>query len=644
MDSRGKVLVIVVIIVVVLAGISVIALANLEKVQEIYEGLTNQDTNDEPENEEGEEDTDGNGGPETPPGESKPISEVVQRLLSSHSLRSITGMTTIVSASSEFYPLIGTPIATCYNGQSKDVSPLLISGSATSYFLEVYNTSEIISIGDSVGTSSYICIPGDEKTSSLEAAKQIWSRSDGALLIEKSKKGFEIGVAATVLASYLNIPVIVTNIMDNQVSNTLSQLGVSYTLVCGNLGGYKDTYFLSSLDDVHTICVEFLKGYFGGVSYITITNSEDVYSQHGIAGISCLASYLSASREGLVLNCPFERLPANTFQMEGQAIADAASNSNQLIKTEFEKLLTNMESYGVYSRYVNQAPYLAILGDPYSIPFYYFENPDPSIYPSSDDAWIATDDYYADLDEDPYHVELAAGRVLALSTQGVAALISRSIFYDQYMSCWEADSRVNDLENCEWKDTAYVAKGDDWNGAMWVSTSDYWVEVNYLRVQGYTVHTTQRRATGATVSQGILHYYSSSSMIYVMAHGSPDSYQMVDSVESSEVRGWEMGPSVQILTSCSAARTDVPDIENTISLTFIEVGTNAYIGGTRTENAGASPTLSSYAIESMVSSDESVGIACRDAKNKYMEGRDDNYEESAIRILYGDPAFNPYQP
>ena len=142
----------------------------------------------------------------------------------------------------------------------------------------------------------------------------------------------------------------------------------------------------------------------------------------------------------------------------------------------------------------------------------------------------------------------------------------------------------------------------------------------------------------------ILEYYSSSSLIYVLAHGSPESYQLTDSVDSSDVRNWDLGPSVQVLTSCSAARTDVSNIEETISLAFIEVGENAFIGGTRTESSGASPTLSAYFIESIVSSDETVGISHRDAKNRFTGESESKYDDSAIRILYGDPAFNPYQP
>ena len=106
-----------------------------------------------------------------------------------------------------------------------------------------------------------------------------------------------------------------------------------------------------------------------------------------------------------------------------------------------------------------------------------------------------------------------------------------------------------------------------------------------------------------------------------------------------------MGPSVLILTSCSAARIDIGDITTTISLNFIDSGVNAYFGGMRTEYTGPSPYMGMDIMESLVSEDLSVGIANRDAKNLFMENYDQTeYYHSGIRQVYADPAFNPYEP
>lgn len=642
-ERRIKSSVVVVSTLIILGTLATIVALNLETVQEYYDGFVDffeEDSrtyNDDPDK---KNDPDS---PQQTPDGGTPISQAQNRLLSSSSSRKISGKTTVVSSDSEFYSLIGTPIATNYNGYNKDPKPLLVSGSAAVSFLEIYNSSDIITLGNVGGISGKYNYFGNEKSVSLEAAVNIWSHSNGALIIGDNSIGYELGIAATPLAAYLNIPVIITNTMDDSVKSTLSKLGVSYTLVCGTMVSYGETYFLSTLEDVYRITLDFLSARFNGVSYITLVNSEDVYSSYGISEISSLAPYLSSSRGGMVLNCPQSRMESGAFEQSEENIANAANNLNSDIKVKQNELFELLDDRGLYEDYIYNNPYFAILGDPYSIPFYYFENPNPSTSSGSDDKWVATDDFYADIDEDPHYVELALGRVLALSKSGTSAMISRSICYNEYMEQWIATSIMNDAKGSEWRETAYAGKGDDWNGAMYVMTREYWEEVGYLKNHGYTVHTTQRRATGATVSQDILEYYTSSNMIYVMAHGSADGYQMTDGITASDVKNWEMGPSVQLLTSCSAARIDVPNIQNTISLAFIEVGVNSYIGGSRTESSADSPKLSSNAIESMVSSDETVGIACRNAKNLFMES-DSNYEHSAMRVLYGEPAFDPYQP
>jgi hypothetical protein len=641
-ERRIKASVVAVSILIILGTLSVIIAFNLETVQEYFEGVKDyfdgdSKTDDDP-NKKNEPDS-----PHQTPEDGTPISQALNRLLSSSSSRKISDKTTVVSSDSEFYPLIGTPIATNYNEHLKNPKPLLVSGPAASSFLEIYNSSDIITLGNVGGISGKYNYKGNEKSVSLDAAVNIWSNSNGALIISENSIGYELGVAATPLAAYLNIPVIVTNTMDESVKSTLSRLGVSYTLVCGSFSSYGETYYLTTLEDIYRLTIDFLSARFNGVSYITLINSEDVHSNYGISEISSLAPYLSSSRSGMVLNCPQSRMESGAFEQSEENIAKAANNLNLDIKKKQNELFQLLDEHGFYDNYLYNNPYFAILGDPYSIPFYYFENPNPSTSSGADDKWVATDDLYADIDEDPHYVELALGRVLALSKSGTSALISRSICYSEYMQQWIATSIMNDAKGSEWRDTAYAGKGDDWNGAMYVMTREYWEEVAYLQNQGYTVHTTQRRATGATVSQDILEYYSSSNMIYVMAHGSADGYQMTDGITASDVKNWEMGPSVQLLTSCSAARTDVPNIQDTISLAFIEVGVNSYIGGSRTESSADSPTLSANAIESMVSSDESVGIACRNAKNLFMES-DSNYEHSAMRVLYGEPAFDPFQP
>ena len=45
------------------------------------------------------------------------------------------------------------------------------------------------------------------KKTSLEIARNYWERSDAVLIIENSQFGYELGVVATPIASYLSIPI-----------------------------------------------------------------------------------------------------------------------------------------------------------------------------------------------------------------------------------------------------------------------------------------------------------------------------------------------------------------------------------------------------------------------------------------------------
>ncbi|MEW6069350.1 MAG: C25 family cysteine peptidase, partial [Candidatus Thermoplasmatota archaeon] len=266
--------------------------------------------------------------------------------------------------------------------------------------------------------------------------------------------------------------------------------------------------------------------------------------------------------------------------------------------------------------------------------------------------WIATDDYYADLDENNFTVELATGRPIALTLSSTSCLISRSLCYDRYKENYNKGpgaTTTNNLARTEWKSAGYVGSGDDWNGAIWIMRDEHAQAHGYLIMNDYFVYTTKRRLSGEHVAQDTLKLYTSSSMIYVMAHGSPNGYNMVDSIEGEDVQEWGLlGPSVLILISCSAGRTDVDDIQKTISLSFMSVGTNAYMGGTRTEWTEGSPEISFYYLKAVVGNDATVGIAFRDAKNyfvkEYVETGKLDYYHAGIKELYGEPAFDPYTP
>jgi len=541
----------------------------------------------------------------------------LQDLLDSDSQRKTGAQAVVVSEPG--LAIIATPVAAYHDNGSLVKKPLLVEGQeSTTNFLSLYPCEPI-------------SISGDRASASTQVAGDTWEWTDGAIVIDDGR--LDLGIALAPLASYVNIPIIIANSSDTSYINSLKVLDVQFTIASGSMKGVGRVHSFDNVMDCHRLVLDFIAVRLGEVDYITLANTMDTNATFGLPALSMMAPYLSVCRGGFVVSSPYMLLPQST-DFEGTDGSDI-NPYTEVHKDRLNRCIKYMKLIGLYDHYTEESPYLAVLGGPHSLPFYYTEGGGYAI--------TVTDDYYADLDEDMFFVELACGRPIALTVQGTSAVISRSIFYNQYMQNWVADSTVTNAMGAEWKSTAYVAKGDDWNGAIWAMSPEYWDCLEYFHDQGYSVVTTKRHQTGGSVAQDRLKLYTSSSFIYVMAHGYPEGYQNIDMIHSSDVKEWGiMGPSAMILTSCSAARMDIPNIEDAIGLTFMDVGTIAYVGGTRTESAGASPYISIESILSLVGNNQSLGIAHRDSKNIYNENNAGDYYHSGIKQMYGDPALNPY--
>ena len=186
-----------------------------------------------------------------------------------NSERNVGAIPIIISDENPFYAIIATPASLYYNRTNMHIAPLLVKNfeapsSAVERFEKIYPTD-------------YRKFSGlTAENLSIEISK-LWKRSDAVLLIEESEKGYNLGVVATPLACYLNIPIFVTN-DTSRVKKELERLGVVYAFVCGELKGYKTTWRFKSVDEINDFMIEFLKERFGGINYITITNPIDVNS------------------------------------------------------------------------------------------------------------------------------------------------------------------------------------------------------------------------------------------------------------------------------------------------------------------------------------------------------------------------------
>jgi len=175
----------------------------------------------------------------------------------------------IVSEENPFYALIATPAALYYDDEGQHVEPLLVQN--------FNNPSKSIERFMNFYPASYVEIMEDSPENVSIELSDIWEKSDAVLLIEDSQHGYELGVVAAPLASYLNIPVFVTENTDN-VRGILKKLGVKYTFICGDLEGHARTWKFDDVEEINEFMIELLKNKFGEIDYITMTNPLDVTS------------------------------------------------------------------------------------------------------------------------------------------------------------------------------------------------------------------------------------------------------------------------------------------------------------------------------------------------------------------------------
>lgn len=180
-----------------------------------------------------------------------------------------------VSDSDPFYALIATPLAVHYDPEgNQKIIPLYIQNfSITSQAIE----RAVYQIGNGKNVNEFIDTSKSAEEWSLEIAKKYWESSDAVLLIENNESGYNLGVAASPIASYLGVPVIVIDELDLDVKEVLEDLGVEYSLVCGNIEGYGKTLKFDDFDEILDASIELVMQKFGDVEYITLTNPRDAW-------------------------------------------------------------------------------------------------------------------------------------------------------------------------------------------------------------------------------------------------------------------------------------------------------------------------------------------------------------------------------
>jgi hypothetical protein len=186
-----------------------------------------------------------------------------------------------VSDTNQFLPLISTPLAVHYDMTgTQTIIPLYVEN------LTNPSTAVTRAMNDQIQIPVSLVID-DSRTPeqwSLYLAKTFWTKSKATLIIENTQQGYNLGVLATPLASYLSIPVIIADPNTTAIAATLTDLGVEQAIVCGGqINTGVPTLYLQNADAVVSAVNTVIKSRFGSTDYLVITNPLDAYPPQVLA-------------------------------------------------------------------------------------------------------------------------------------------------------------------------------------------------------------------------------------------------------------------------------------------------------------------------------------------------------------------------
>jgi hypothetical protein len=369
---------------------------------------------------------------------------------------------------------------------------------------------------------------------------------------------------------------------------------------------------------------------------------------------SLMAPYIAAAHGGIVLAGPgFELTDENYASMADGAIGGPWYNENQSSISSDKAvevvmvLNETVESFKAYTAYNNNGTlfdsytaghgWLAILGDPNMIPFYYWPT-DPS--------WKDDPIYGVNWPGDliySYNGTLSLGRLMGQTVSDVSVQEARTLFYQEYTNAYIDIVTQNYPAGANtWNDhygLLYGEAGGQTGAIFWQDPFTKELAQHGWFVEKYGASKSKDRqameAAGA---------YEKANFFEIMLHGNwywyvpeengADSYSTA--VKVSDVKDWQLGPMTFLTAACLMGRTDGVPPETQISMAFVHAGVNAVFSATRSTGQESS----TREIErDLMYSDVSVGEALRDQKNSKPEA-----PTLYVRVLYGDPAFNPYEP
>jgi len=323
--------------------------------------------------------------------------------------------------------------------------------------------------------------------------------------------------------------------------------------------------------------------------------------------ISYLAPYLACSHNGMVITTHGIEKAYKNCHVSGGAWNNATMIS--FVNDVVNSTVSYIKKLDFHPRW------LAIVGDSDEIPMYYFS-------PSVGDAFVG----YGIPSDAPYSLNysIAIGRIVAFDDIDASLLISRSIFYDEIIKG-------------EW-----INKFTFINGEGFGETAAIFHQIPYskfvaskgFQVSLYGDFRNYRKSLreGNAFNSSYVEYEGHGDWFWMFANIYTNYYNNVD---VAYLRNHEIPPAIILTAACLMGRIDGIVLNESIALAFIHSGAVAFIGATR--ETGKEAKLD-WIENDLLQNDTSIGEAF--IHSKMME----EMPTKAARILYGDPALNPYEP
>lgn len=353
-----------------------------------------------------------------------------------------------------------------------------------------------------------------------------------------------------------------------------------------------------------------------------------------IPSLSSLAPYLTAAHGGLILANASWELTDESYESAAQGSGSGPWYNESLhpftnakVNKTVEQLmntLESLESHDLLTGYLSGPAWLALLADSTMIPMYYY-GPSQEDIP---DRGLPSDNPYS------LNQSLSVGRLIGWDVQDVSVLLARTFFYETVCGMPEG------LD--EWHARFHFVFGEGYS-----ETGGLFHQIPYakkIRDYGFNSKVYGDLRNSRQFAE-VFDVYTGANYLEYLGHGDwfwfPASLYGFDmyskAVDVAHAKDWVFEkPSIFLSSACLMGRTDGLPPQMNIGLAMLHAGCNGFVGATRETGQESGLTVLE---DHLIVDDWSIGEALRGEKRI-----DTELPTFYVRVVYGDPAFNPYEP